>query len=81
MVGCLLTPYIGWLVALLIVVGLRSHRENVGDEEAVIVPLPVCETCRPKLTDPNLLHIAVRRVPAYAALLNHYPQAQTAIAG
>ena len=72
LVGCL-------LIGLLFGVFMRTQRKNSTDEEAVIVPVPICETCRPKLADPNLLPFAVRSVPDYAALLDHYPQSQVTI--
>jgi hypothetical protein len=81
-VGCLLGPYFfGWLFTLLLVTGLRGRRKSAGDEEAIVVPLPICEICRPKLDDPNALQTAVRRIPDYAALLQHYPKAEIALVG
>jgi hypothetical protein len=65
----------------LLVGGLRAHREAGGDEEAIIVPLPVCQACRPKLADPAALRQAVRRIPDYASLLDHYPNAEAAVIG
>jgi len=73
LVGCL-------LIGLLFGVLLRTQRKSSTDEEAVIVPVPICEACRPKLTDPNTLRTAVRRIPDYATLLDHYPQSQITIA-
>jgi hypothetical protein len=76
-VGCLLGPSLfGWLVALLIVGGLRAQRESTGDEEAVIVPLPVCQACRPKLDNTGVLQKAVHQIPDYVALLECYPNAE-----
>jgi hypothetical protein len=75
-VGCLLTPLIGWFLALLIFLGLRSRRQQYGDDVSVTLPLPVCEACRPGLDDPTAARHAIRRVPAYAELLDHYPEAR-----
>lgn len=76
MVGCLLTPFIGWFVALLLVLGLRSARQRSTDDVSVVVPLPACEQCQPALEDPAALAEAMKRIPEYAALLDRYPNAR-----
>ena len=73
--GCLLVPLLGWFMALMIFVGLRSRRRQFGDEVSVLVPLPLCDECRGDVTDATL-PMALRQIPAYADLLDHYPNAQ-----
>jgi hypothetical protein len=80
-VGCLLGPLlVGWLVALLFVLGLRGRRA-AGEDVTIILPLPVCEACRPGLEEPSALSQALRQIPDYAALLDHYPKARVAPRG
>ncbi len=79
-VGCLFAPLlIGQLAALLLVLGLRSNRVNVGDEEAVIVPLPVCSNCRPQCDQEEIVRKALLKIPDYANLLEHYPKAEVQV--
>lgn len=73
--GCLLVPFLGWLLALKIVLGLRARRQQYGDDVSVIVPVPICEACRDQLTDPDAMKNALRQIPAYADLLDYYPSA------
>jgi hypothetical protein len=78
--GCLLlAPLIGLWVPLAMALGLWAQRQNAGDEEAVIVPLPVCEACRPTLNDVNSLVKALRKIPDYAALLDRYREAEVTL--
>jgi len=58
---------------------MRAQRENTRDEDAIIVPLPVCEACRPKLNDSGSLSQAIRKIPDYAALLDRYRQAEVVL--
>lgn len=46
---------------------------------ALAVPLPVCDECRPALSDPAALRQALRHIPEYAALLDHYPKAELTV--
>lgn len=70
--GCLL---VGWLPALLL---LFARRERL-EEEALVVPVPVCAACRPPLADPNVLERALRAVPECAAVFKQYPNAEAAL--
>jgi hypothetical protein len=61
----------GWLIAL----AIRRRREKYGDEVSVVVPIPVCNDCRERLNGDDL-EDAVRRIPAYAEILDFYPHAE-----
>jgi hypothetical protein len=74
-VGCLFAPWLGWLFALLMVAGAKKAREE-SLEVSVMLPLPVCDACRPTLDDPTVLRRALRHTPEYAALLDQYPNAR-----
>ncbi len=63
-----------WLIVLFAVSNMRPLA-SAGDEEAVIVPLPICAACRPKLRTTSGLRSALRSIPDYAALLDQYPKA------
>lgn len=75
--GCLLFS----LMMALFGVGVLVHHTAVEDEEAVIVPLPVCEACRPKLNNVSELVKALRKIPDYAALLDRYREAEVTLVG
>ena len=79
-VGCLLAPCIGWVLALVMVVVSRVIRET-SDDVSVVVPLPVCDACRPTLNHPAVLRQALRQIPEYATLLGYYPRAQVSLFG
>jgi hypothetical protein len=75
-VGCLIAPWVG-LWVLLFGAAARRHRAKVGDEVALLLPLPICNACRPKLSDST--ERAIRAIPDYAALLDQYPKAELTI--
>lgn len=72
--GCLLDPVFG-LVGTIFLKALQEARERELDV-SVVLPLPVCEACRPSLKTPNELREALLTIPDYATLLNQYPNAQ-----
>ncbi|HEX4613978.1 MAG TPA: hypothetical protein VH092_37700 [Urbifossiella sp.] len=74
--GCLLGMVFGWLIGLVALVGLRGQPRQYGADVSVAVPLPVCETCRPALSDATALRRALRAVSHYADLLDRYPEAR-----
>ena len=49
---------------------VQRLRKQAGDEEVLVVPLPVCATCHPWLSAPGGLRKAVRAIPGYATLLD-----------
>jgi len=71
--GCLLSA---WLGLLLHFFRRSAPPKEHGQDIVVILPLPVCEACRPTLDDPAELRGALRAIPEYAALLDHYPDAR-----
>jgi hypothetical protein len=74
--GCLVLPgCVGWLPALLMSAGARKARQQ-AIEVSVILPLPVCRSCKPSLDDPDALRRAIRQIPEYAALLDRYPNSR-----
>ncbi|MFO0798131.1 MAG: hypothetical protein U0804_11705 [Gemmataceae bacterium] len=76
--GCLIGSVFGWLIALLAMMHLRSQdtSRQIGNDVAVAVPVPVCNICRPTLSDPAALRQALRTVSDYADLLDYYPEAR-----
>ncbi|HYH64005.1 MAG TPA: hypothetical protein VD866_04835 [Urbifossiella sp.] len=76
--GCLLVGCFGWLIALptLVMLRFRGPTRQFGNDVVVVVPVPVCDACRPVLTDPAALGRALRTVPDYADLLDRYPEAR-----
>lgn len=53
----------------------RSDQDILYDEEAVIVPLPICSNCRPQCEQEAVLRKALLQIPDYANLLEHYSEA------
>ena len=49
--------------------------QNESPDFSVVVPLPVCEACRPTLDAPTALRQALRHISEYAELLDKYPNA------
>ncbi|WP_439624199.1 hypothetical protein [Gemmata sp.] len=79
--GCLLLPFFfGWLLALIALLGMKRVRKQALDV-AVVLPLPVCEACQPKLHTPDAIRQALSAIPMYESLLRHYPQAQVSRRG
>jgi hypothetical protein len=62
-------------VALLLLFARRSRLE----EESLVVPVPVCASCRPSRTAPGALEQALRAVPECVAVFKPYPQAKAAL--
>ncbi|MBY0456853.1 MAG: hypothetical protein K2V38_05915 [Gemmataceae bacterium] len=54
----------------------RADPNQGGQDVAFILPLPVCEVCRPQVEDQRALPQAVGTIPEYAALLEQYPRAK-----
>jgi hypothetical protein len=77
--GCLLGLLLGGFVGP-VLTGVQAAVNREGDVTAVTVPLPVCPACRPGL-DETALSFALRRIPEYADVLDHYPRARLAVAG
>lgn len=77
--GCLL----GWITAgpagLLFGSGMAHMVKNASPDVSVVVPLPVCDACRPSHNDPATLRLSLRQIPEYAALLDEYPSALLAL--
>jgi hypothetical protein len=80
--GCLLGSIVGWA-------GPWDDRSQeghtpsrqLGQDVAFVVPLPVCEPCRPQVAEAGALRQAIRSVPIYADVLDKYPNALLAPAG
>jgi hypothetical protein len=49
--------------------------KNESPDVSLVVPLPVCDACRPAHNDRATLQLSLRQIPEYATLLNHYPNA------
>jgi hypothetical protein len=74
--GCLL---FGWVGALLL---FRTREPIVHGEHVVLtVPVRVCDACRGTLSNLYVLRQALRQTPAYAALLDRYPNARITYRG
>jgi hypothetical protein len=73
-VGCLLGLFMGSASE---VVGSATAQmaKNETPDYSVVVPLPVCDACRPPLADSAALRQAIRQIAEYAALLDRYPDA------
>ncbi len=79
--GCLLGSFLGagpWQEST-----HEAYRlsRQIGQDIAFIVPLPICDSCRPVLEVPASLRRALRQIPEYAALLDRYPDARIAVSG
>jgi len=75
-VGCLLGLIFG-SVSSGAVTGAISHiAQEESPDVSLVVPLPVCDSCRSGLVDQAALRQALRHVPEYAALLDQYPNAR-----
>jgi len=74
LVGCFL---FGWVGAILASLLDRSTQRPVeyGREVSFILPVRICEGCAPQLRSPIGVWNALRATPAYAALLDQYPEA------
>ena len=66
--GVFVFPWLFWI-------GARESAEPLGSEVSVIVPVFVCETCARGVVTPETVRNVLRATPAYAALLNRYPNA------
>jgi hypothetical protein len=74
-VGCLLGFLFGSSSRL--TWAATSHLAKTESPDfSVVVPLPVCDACRPTLADPAALRQALRHIPEYTALLDQYPKAE-----
>jgi hypothetical protein len=73
-VGCLFGLFTGSANRLAEVATAKIVQSESPDV-SVVVPLPVCDTCRPTLDDPAALKQALCHIPEYAALLTQYPNA------
>lgn len=62
---------------------LRSAAKTVehGEHVAFSLPLPVCDACRTRASNPGELRTALRHVPEYAELLDAYPRARVVLVG
>jgi hypothetical protein len=76
--GCLLSFGLGLFLHML---RRNAPSKEHGQDVVVVVPLPVCETCRPGLDGPAALRQALHHVPEYAELLDQYPNARVTRAG
>jgi hypothetical protein len=73
-VGCLFGLFMG-SASRVTGAAVSQMAKNESPDYSVVVPLPVCEVCRPKLDDPAALRQALCQIPDYAALLERYPKA------
>jgi hypothetical protein len=71
---------LGWLGVALARATAKEDREW-GKDCVFDLPLRVCPTCQPRLSDPEELKAALRSVPAYGPLLEKYPDARVSLAG
>lgn len=72
--SCLL----GWLVGPIGILAGAATVQMIKKESpdlSVVVPLPICDSCRPMHGDNATLRLSLRQIPPYAALLNRYPNA------
>jgi hypothetical protein len=79
LLGCF---FFGWIGALL--AWLVSRTEPVaqyGEDISFVLPLRVCSVCDHELTTPAALRGALVATPAYAALLERYPNATVSRVG
>jgi hypothetical protein len=72
--GCLLGLLLGSPSHVTEAAAARIVR-NESPDFSLVVPLPVCEPCRPTLDDPATIRRALRQIPDYAAILDQYPKA------
>lgn len=76
--GCLLSFGLGLFLHML---RDTAPPKEHGQDVVLVAPLPVCEACQPLLTEPGGLRAALRHIPEYAALLDHYPGARVTRVG
>jgi hypothetical protein len=74
--GCLLGWLTGGPAGLLLGAGTARMVKKASPDVSIVVPLPVCDACRPSHNDPATLRLSLRQFPEYAALLDQYPNAR-----
>lgn len=76
--GCLLVALCSGLalplLAFVLGRGTREPRYH-GEDVTLVLPIRVCDECRPDLDDATHLLAALRATPEYADLLRRYPSA------
>jgi hypothetical protein len=78
--GCLFFAVFGWLAPVAIATTSQVAKAESPDV-SLVAPLPVCEACRPVLTQQAELRKALRQIPDYAAVLDQYPGTQLSLRG
>jgi hypothetical protein len=68
----------GWS-ATLPIWGKQRREKECGTDRIYSLPLRVCDACREQLATANAVKAAMRRVPAYADLLEKYPRANISL--
>jgi hypothetical protein len=66
----------GGPAGLLFGAGTARMVKKASPDVSIVVPLPVCDACRPSHNDPATLRLSLRQIPEYAALLDQYPNAR-----
>lgn len=76
--GCILSLPFGLFLHL-----LRRNAPTIqhGQDQVLTLPVPVCDPCQMTLNNPAILRQALRHIPDYSALLDHYPNARIARRG